>query len=72
MSDFWQSPVFAAIVTVVGGALLSLITMVAKLNTKQNELTTMVANIAQDVTDIKNDKNIMRWSDIRNSKSWRK
>ena len=64
MSDFLNSPVWATILAIVGSGVGALIAMAAKLHTKMNGLTDAVKVIQEDITDIKNDKNIMRWSDL--------
>jgi cytochrome c-type biogenesis protein CcmH/NrfF len=72
MNQLWGSPVLAAIIGIAGTILISVITMTARLHTKLNSLADSVASIAEDVREIRTDNNIMRWSDVRGTKPWRK
>lgn len=69
MNSFFGSPVWATILGVVGTGLITLIKMMAGMHSKLNALSTAVTRIARDVTDIKKDKNIMRYSDPGNSRA---
>lgn len=72
MSSFASSPVWGAIISVAGAALVGLIAMISRVLGKVNRIEERIGEVAQDVTDLKNDRNIVRWSDIaqRRRKRW--
>lgn len=68
MSAFFSSPVWGAIISVAGAALVGLIAMISRMLGKVNRIEEKMTEIAQDVTDMKNDKNIVRWSDLAHTR----
>lgn len=64
MSAFLDSPVWASVVAIGGGAVSGLIVMVARVMIKVGQLTDDVSAIREDIQEIKDDKNTVRWSDI--------
>lgn len=72
MSAFFSSPVWGAIISVTGAALVGLIAMISRMLGKISKVEEKMGEIAQDVTDIKNDRNIVRWSDIAHTRARRR
>lgn len=72
MSSFVSSPVWGAVISVAGAALVGLIAMISRVLGKVNRIEERMGEIAQDVTEIKNDRNIVRWSDLaqRRRRKW--
>jgi len=64
MSSFVGSPVWGAVITIVGTMALGIITMMARLISKVNTIDSKVNAIAEDVTEIKADQDVVRWSEI--------
>ena len=69
MNSFFESPVWATILAILGTSIGALIKMTAGMHSKMNTMASVVARIAQDVVDIKKDKNIMRYSDAGNGRA---
>jgi len=67
MDTFINSPVWGAIITVSGTALVGVSTLIIRLMAKMNQISDKVDTIAEDVAEIKNDDNIVRWSDLNRS-----
>ena len=72
MNAFLSSPVWATVLAVAGSAVTALIALAMRLNSKMDIMADAIKDIQQDVTDIKNDKNIVRWSDIGPMRIWRR
>lgn len=64
MSGFLNSPGWSAIIGVVGSATTGLIVMLARVLGKVSRIEDKMGEIAQDVSDIKSDTNIVRWSEL--------
>lgn len=64
MAAFIASPVWGAIITVFGAAVVALVGFIWRLLVKVDQIGSKVDAVAADVVEIKEDKNIMRWSDI--------
>ena len=64
MSSFVGSPVWGAIITIVGTVVLSLFGLMARLIGKVNRLGDRVEDIATDVREMKEDKDTVRWSEL--------
>ena len=65
MTSFIDSPVWGAVVTVGGTGLLGLIGMMARLIRKVNKMDTKLDTLNRGLRDMRNDKDIVRWSDVR-------
>ena len=72
MSAFFSSPVWGAIISVTGAALVGLIAMISRVLGKVNRIEEKIGELASDVNDIKADRNIVRWSDIARDRRRRK
>jgi hypothetical protein len=64
LSSFISSPVWGAIISVAGAALVGLVAMLSRVLGKVSRIEEKMGELASDVSDIKQDRNIMRWSDI--------
>lgn len=64
MSTFEGSPVWASIITIVGTMVFGLITMMFRLIGKVNTIGNKVDSIAEDIVEMKDDADVMRYSDI--------
>lgn len=64
MSTFAGSPVWASVITIVGTMVFGLVTMMFRLIGKVNTIGNKVDSIAEDIVEIKDDADIMRYSDV--------
>lgn len=64
MSSFMNSPGWSAIIGVAGTAVTGLVVMLARVLGKVSRIEDKMEEIAQDVSDIKSDTNIVRWSEL--------
>lgn len=64
MSGFVSSPVWGAIIAIAGTVTIAIVGMFARLISKVNAISSKMDSIAEDVTEIKEDKDVMRWSDL--------
>ena len=64
VSSFVGSPVWGAVITVVGTIALSIFALIARLIGKVNRVSDKMDGIASDIEEIKNDKDTVRWSEL--------
>lgn len=72
MSAFIDSPVWGAVISVVGTALSGIVVLIARLMSKVNKIEGAIEEIAKDIGELKDDKDIMRWSEVGREKVRRK
>lgn len=68
MSSFIGSPVWGAILTVGGTALLAVFGLIWRLSSKVDRLGDKLEELGKDILDQRNDRNIIRWSDLQRSR----
>jgi hypothetical protein len=64
MTAFLASPVWATVIGVVGTAVVGMFGMIWRMSSRVDRISDTVQAIATDVTEIKADPNVVRWSDI--------
>lgn len=72
MSSFISSPVWGAIISVVGAATVGLVAMLSRVLGKVSRIEEKLGEVASDVNEIKADRNIVRWSDVARDRRRRK
>lgn len=68
MSQFVSSPVWGAVITVMGAVMTGIVTLVVRILGKLSSIEDQVKAVAQDVAEIRSDSNIVRWSDVARTK----
>jgi hypothetical protein len=66
MHSLVDSPLFATLVTLVGAGIVGISGILIRLYMKVTTIDSAVKGIAEDVAEIKEDKDIVRYSDQRN------
>lgn len=72
MSAFLASPVWGAVITVAGTAVIAIFGLIWRLTTKVDHLSDVVTELGKDIADMKSDANIVRWSDLRLTRARRR
>jgi hypothetical protein len=68
MSSFISSPVWGAVIAIVGAALTGVVSLMFRMLSQISKISDKVDAVAEDVTELKNDDDIVRWSDLGRSK----
>lgn len=68
MQSFTSSPVWGAIIAIAGGAASSIAVLIGRLVSKVSRIEDKVDGIVEDVTEIKSDQDLVRWSDVAKGK----
>ena len=71
MAAFLASPVWGAIIGILGSMLMAIFAMVWRMSTKLSGLSDDVGDLKTDIAEIKKDPNVMRWSDMHMG-AWRR
>jgi len=72
MSAFLASPVWAAIITVAGTAILAIFGLIWRVLSRVDRLSSVVEELGKDISEMRSDQNLVRWSDIRGPRMRRK
>lgn len=65
MSAFLASPVWGAILTIGGTAILAVFGLIWRLSSKVDRIADKVDELGKDIVDLRQDSNLIRWSDLR-------
>jgi hypothetical protein len=64
VSDFLASPVWGAVIALLGSLLTAIFALVWRVSSKVSSLTDDIGDLKADMKELKDDPNVIRWSDM--------